>query len=302
MPVDEIKPEPMSTTAPGPGDGMRGNAVIAANLREYADLLESQGADGFRELAYRRAAAAIDGLDLALADILARDGRDGLIALPAIGKGIAAAIAEMTTTGRWRRLERLRGELTPEKLFQTLPGIGPRLAHSLAETTHADSLEDLEAALADPARLPGGIGRRRREALLAILAERLGRPATARRLTRVSEPDVGMLLTVDKMYRERAAAGSLRKIAPKRHNPDNKQWLPIMHARHEDWHFTALFSNTARAHDLGKTEDWVVIYYEKDDDGEGSATVVTEGRGVLAGQRVVRGREDECAILAGQTH
>jgi DNA polymerase/3'-5' exonuclease PolX len=29
-------------------------------------------------------------------------------------------------------------------------------------------------------------------------------------------------------------------------------------------HFTALFSNTARAHELEKTRDWVVVYYERD--------------------------------------
>jgi hypothetical protein len=27
------------------------------------------------------------------------------------------------------------------------------------------------------------------------------------------------------------------------------------------WHFTALFSNTARAHELRRTRDWVVLYF-----------------------------------------
>lgn len=31
------------------------NSVLAANLREFGDLLEQQGADGFRIAAYRRA-------------------------------------------------------------------------------------------------------------------------------------------------------------------------------------------------------------------------------------------------------
>jgi DNA polymerase (family X) len=38
-----------------------------------------------------------------------------------------------------------------------------------------------------------------------------------------------------------------------------------------------------------------VIYYSDPDDGQGQATVVTERRGILAGERVVRGREPECA-------
>lgn len=61
-----------------------------------------------------------------------------------------------------------------------------------------------------------------------------------------------------------------------------------------DWHFTALFSNTARAHDLGRTNDWVVLYFNADDHAERQRTVVTEQRGPLGGRRVVRGREQEC--------
>jgi len=58
-------------------------------------------------------------------------------------------------------------------------------------------------------------------------------------------------------------------------------------------HYTALFSNTARAHDLGKTQDWVVIYYDKDGH-ENQCTVVTEHHGPSRGQRVVRGYESAC--------
>ena len=50
----------------------------------------------------------------------------------------------------------------------------------------------------------------------------------------------------------------------------------------------------ALAHELGTTRDWVVVYFHADAGGEGQRTVVTETRGVLAGRRVVRGREDEC--------
>ena len=38
--------------------------------------------------------------------------------------------------------------------------------------------------------------------------------------------------------------------------------------------------------------DWVVLFYDGGD-GEGQCTVVTETRGPLEGQRVVRGRERE---------
>ncbi len=269
------------------------NRLIAGNLLEFAALLEQQGADGFRENAYRNAADTVEKLDESIAVILAREGREGLIALPAIGKSIAAAIAELLTTGRWAQLDRLSGDLVPEKLFMTIPGIGPVLAEKLAENAHLETLEDLEAAIHSGDKIIKGLGPRRKQAIAAILSERLGRPVVSYSQPPSSKPTVEILLKVDQLYRERAAAGKLRKIAPKRFNPSNEQWLPIMHSRHDEWHFTALFSNTRLAHELGKTTDWVVIFYHQDDLPEGRCTVVTETRGPQKGQRVVRGREKE---------
>ena len=101
------------------------------------------------------------------------------------------------------------------------------------------------------------------------------------------------LLSIDNEYCKKADAGELRKIAPKRFNPEGKAWLPILNTEKNGWDFTALYSNTALAHDLDKTHDWVVIYYERDCK-EGQDTVVTETKGLLEGKRVVRGREKEC--------
>jgi putative hydrolase len=61
-----------------------------------------------------------------------------------------------------------------------------------------------------------------------------------------------------------------------------------------DRNYTAHYSNSARAHELGMARDWVVIY------GTGPAnrgqwTVITSRRGRMKGRRVVRGREAECA-------
>lgn len=66
-----------------------------------------------------------------------------------------------------------------------------------------------------------------------------------------------------------------------------------METEKDGWHFTALYSNTKRAHDLDKVKDWVVIYYRKNG-AENQCTVVTSNKGDLAGKRVVRGRESEC--------
>ena len=61
-----------------------------------------------------------------------------------------------------------------------------------------------------------------------------------------------------------------------------------------------LCSNTARAHQLDRTRDWVIVYFYDDHHDEGQYTVVTETRGPLIRKRVVRGRETECRAYYAQ--
>ena len=70
-----------------------------------------------------------------------------------------------------------------------------------------------------------------------------------------------------------------------------KAWLPALPVDRDGWSLTALFSNTALAHELGRTNNWVVIYFSRDGGPEHQRTIVTETRGPLEGRRVVRGRE-----------
>jgi hypothetical protein len=275
------------------------NAVVADMLREAADLLEQQQANPFRVRAYREAAATIEHLSEDVAALVAREGRAGLVALPAVGAAIGAAIHEIVRTGRWRRLERLRGSLDPDRLFRLVPGIGAALARRIREALHVDTLEALEIAAHD-GRLGAvpGLGRRRVAMVRAALAAMLGRRPLGRAAP--TEPDVGVLLDVDLEYRTKAAEDRLPKIAPRRFNPRGEAWLPVLHARRGQWRFTALFSNTARAHQLGRTRDWVVLYFHRDRQREGQRTVVTETRGPLAGKRIVRGREAECQRHHGE--
>ena len=279
--------------APMRADTARENEWIAERLRLAAALLAAQHANGFRVSAYRRAADAIEALDIGVRTLAERGGHAALEAIPGVGRSIAGAIAEMLSTGRWTFLERLKGFADPEALFCSVPGIGPSLAHVIHEGLHIETLEDLEAAAADGrlGRLPG-FGTRRAAMIRAGLSSLLAwhRPPRA---GPGEEPPVGVLLDVDREYRERAAGGTLASIAPRRFNPDRTAWLPVLHTERGEWHFTAMYSNTARAHQLGRTADWVVIYFHQDGKPEGRRTVVTEIHGPLRGQRVVRGREPE---------
>jgi putative hydrolase len=271
------------------------NQDIADKLLELADLLEQQNANPFRVNAYRRAARTVSSETESVADLAGREGLEGLDRLPGIGRSIALAIREMLETGRWMQLERLRGALDPEQVFQSIPGVGPELARRIHDELDIETLAQLEVAAHEGRleRVPG-VGPRRERMIAAALAQMLQR-RPSRAAAPEAEPDVGVLLDVDREYRAMARAGKLRKIAPRRFNPGGEAWLPILHAQRGDWHFTALFSNTARAHDLGKTDDWVVLYFHTDHGPETQRTVVTETSGRLEGERVVRGREAECA-------
>lgn len=271
------------------------NQQIAMKLAQAADLLEQQGANPFRVTAYRRASETVSRLEQDIRALAEAGGSAALIKLPGIGKGIASAIQELLATGNWAQLERLRGTLDPVHLFQTVPGIGPKLAEEIHEALHIDTLEALEAAAYD-GRLQAlpGLGTRRVAAIRHALGALLGRTRRQAQPDGTAAPDVQTLLAADAGYRTGAGAGTLPMIAPRRFNPNGKAWLPVLHSTLDGWHLTLMFSNTARAHELQRTGDWVVIYFYDDHHQEGQCTVVTETRGPLAGRRVVRGRELEC--------
>ena len=282
-------------------DGVpRENRRIEASLREAAALLAAQGANPFRVLAYRKAADTVGALVEPVRERFERGGREALAELPAIGAGIAGAIAEMLVTGRWSQLHRLRGGDDAAQTLRVVPGIGRALARRIYDTLGTETLESLEVAAHD-GRLEGvpGVGPRRARSIAAVLGELLGRSRIASEALRPHSPlavPIELVLEVDREYRTRAAAGELTTIAPRRFNPQGRRWLPVLHTRRGGWHFTALYSNTSRAHELGREHDWVVVYAIDGDHAERQYTVVTETRGALAGRRVVRGREAESAL------
>jgi endonuclease III len=272
------------------------NQDIANKLLEIAALLKEQRANPFRVTAYQNAANVIMHLPQPVSEIVARKDFQGLVALPGIGEGIARSIYEYVALGRMSRLESLKGGHDPVALFETIPGIGPKLAHNIIEHLHIDSLEALEVA-AHSQRLEKvpGFSPKKVAMVQAWIAQVFGRQHPRPQPHELfTEPSVQLILQVDNQYRKKASDAELPMIAPKRFNPEGKAWLPVMHVSKQGWHFTALFSNTARAHQLNRTQDWVVIYFYDDKHHESQHTVVTETHGALTGQRVVRGREAEC--------
>ena len=183
------------------------NAQIADLLRETAQLLEAQGANPFRVSAYRNAALEIARQAESVRAIFDEKGIAGLEALPHVGRGIAAAIAEMLITGRWSQLERLRGTVDAVQLFRTVPGIGPGLAERIHDELHVDTLEALEVAAHD-GRLEAvaGVGPRRAAAIRAALENMLRRRRLRAPIAPVPAhgPEIALLLEVDREYRDKA--------------------------------------------------------------------------------------------------
>ncbi len=109
------------------------NQDIADALERIADLMEAQGADRFRVNAYRRAGRSIGNRKEDIAElVLSEKDRLGknlrLEDIPHIGKKTASLVREFVRSGRIGLLERLEGEIAPENLFRSVPGVGDELA------------------------------------------------------------------------------------------------------------------------------------------------------------------------------
>jgi len=261
-------------------------------------MLDAQGANLFRVRAYREAAQTIRNLGEPAAVLLERESSEGLRRLPNIGESISRSIEQLIQTGKINLLEQLRGETSPERVLATVPGIGAKLASRIHEQLGIETLAELEAAAYD-GRLAqvAGVGRGRLRGVRESLAGRLHRRPLSSYRRRpepvTAQPSVEELLGLDREYRLQAQADRLPRIAPRRFNPTGQAWLPVLHTECGANHYTVLYSNTARAHEMGATHDWVVIYRD-DHDGVGQWTVVTARFGALLGKRIVRGREPEC--------
>ena len=271
------------------------NLKIARRLDEVAQVLSGQGANPYRVQAYQKAAANLRRLGPSVVNIFEKGGEPALRQIPGVGPSLARAIATLIITGRLPMLDRLRGESDSGLLLRSVPGIGKILAARLQDELNIHTLEQLEAAAHD-GRLKDlmGLGEKRIAGIMDSLASRLGRIQLRPAPGKHEEPSVAEIFDVDREYREQAAAGRLLTIAPRRFNPNREAWLPILHTRRGQRHYSAFFSNTAHAHEMKKTKDWVVIYYDGHG-GERQCTVITSQRGPLASKRIVRGREEECA-------
>ncbi|HMF53565.1 MAG TPA: helix-hairpin-helix domain-containing protein, partial [Edaphobacter sp.] len=127
------------------------NITIARLLDETAALLEIDTADPFRIRSYRRAAEAVEQQTTQLATLVTPDSDPkALLAIPGIGKGMAANIVALVSTGTMPLREELLTKYKPTMLeLLRLPGMGPKtvaLIWSALQVADIDALEEAAKA------------------------------------------------------------------------------------------------------------------------------------------------------------
>jgi DNA polymerase (family X) len=140
------------------------NDAAAALLSEYSELLLMTGGDTFRARIYEKAARAIAGHAADISEL----GPAALQRLPGVGKSIAEKVTEISATGTFAALERLRAEIPVGVLQLTrIPALGPKRALLLSTELQVSSPAELRDAII-AGRLTGlrGFGTKSEEKLL----------------------------------------------------------------------------------------------------------------------------------------
>ncbi|MBA2475117.1 MAG: PHP domain-containing protein, partial [Actinobacteria bacterium] len=147
------------------------NDAVATQFELLADLLELEGKESFRVLAYRRAAQRMRESAGSIAQ-LALAGRAK--ELNGIGKTIEEKIVQIVERGEIDALAKRRGTIPPDVVaFMRLPGLGPKTAARIWSELGVATLDGLrEAAAAQRLRTLTGLGAKTEERILKALAER----------------------------------------------------------------------------------------------------------------------------------
>jgi DNA polymerase (family X) len=145
---------------------MTKNAEVANILKEIGLLLQVEGKDKFKFLAYLRGVRSITSLG---EDITSIAERGELTKIQGIGKGLAEAITSYLETGEVELLTKLRTRV-PVKVMEleAIPGVGPKTIKLVYEKLGITDLEGLERAALE-GKLSGlpGLGQKTEEQILS---------------------------------------------------------------------------------------------------------------------------------------
>ena len=214
------------------------NTDVAEQFDLLADLLELEGAESFRVIAYRRAATRMRETSGSIAQ-LALDGRAK--ELQGIGKTIEEKIVQIVEQGEIEALAKRRSSVPPEVvLFMRLPGLGPKTAARIWKELGVTTLDELKEA-AERQRLRGlaGLGPKSEEKILKALAFQAENPDAGRRLLGVGLPAVKAVVAA---LREHPAAVHVSEAGSARRRKETFRDLDIIATATDPAELTAYFT------------------------------------------------------------
>jgi len=136
------------------------NGEVAEMLDRLGELVEANGEDRFKVIAYHRAATSIRNLD---DDVEKLWKENKLQEIQYVGEGIARKVDEYLRTGKLQLLDKMAAKVPPGvPLLMKVQGIGPRTAFHLSHDLGITSVEELKKALESGA-LDGEYGAGTRE-------------------------------------------------------------------------------------------------------------------------------------------
>jgi DNA polymerase (family X) len=214
------------------------NEDVAGQFDLLADLLELEGAESFRVLAYRRAATRMRETSGSIAQ-LALDGRAK--ELQGIGKTIEEKIVQIVEQGEIEALAKRRATVPPEVVsFMRLPGLGPKTAARIWKELGVTTLAELKGA-AESEQLRGlaGLGAKSEEKILKALAFQAENPDAGRRLLGVGLPAVQAVVSV---LRDHPAAVHVSEAGSVRRRKETFRDLDIIATATDPAELTSYFT------------------------------------------------------------
>ncbi|HXV03102.1 MAG TPA: DNA polymerase/3'-5' exonuclease PolX [Gaiellaceae bacterium] len=239
----------MATTLPR-------NAQVAEQFDLLADLLELEGEQQFRVLAYRRAADTIRTSGSPIAQ-LAKEGKAK--DLPGIGQTIQSKIVQIVDKGEIEALTKRKASIPAGVAdFLRIPALGPKTARRIWQDLGIETVDDLrKAAEAEQLRTLPGLGAKTEERILKALDEK---PVEQRTLLAVALPAV---LAVVEVLREHEAANEVSEAGSVRRRTETVKDLDIIATASDPSALTEYFTKlrwVAEVEAKGKTKATVVSH------------------------------------------
>ena len=169
------------------------NSDVADRFELLADLLEIEGAESYRVLAYRRAAARIRETPGPVAEMaLAGKARE----LPGVGRTIEEKIVQIVQEGEIQALRDRRERIPPELIeFLHVPGLGPKTVRRIWQELGITTVDELRRAASEQRlRTLTGLGPKTEESVLRALATERAPAAPERTLLGKALPALRQLL------------------------------------------------------------------------------------------------------------